>query len=229
MRVPDVSITCENNIPLGRGLGSSSAAAIAGLVAGNEICGRSLSQGDILELAARTEGHSDNVSAALLGGCQIVVRDGSRLLTSRVPVPEELQAVIFVPDVPMPTVQARSLLPLHIPREDAVYNVGRMGLLMKAFATGDFTHLAIATEDKLHQPARQTMFPAMKNIFRAALGAGAVGVFLSGAGSSVLALARDKMMTIGYEMADAAAKSGVEGTIKVTRLTEQGAQVHTSE
>ena len=227
--IPDVAITCENEIPLGRGLGSSSAAAVAGLVAGNELCERPLSQGDILELAARIEGHPDNVSAALLGGCHIVVRDGDRLLTSRVPVPEELQAVVFVPDVPMPTGQARSLLSPHILREDAVYNIGRMGLLVKAFATGDFTHLAIATEDRLHQPARQAIFPAMETIFRAALGAGALGVFLSGAGSSVLALTRDKVMTIGYEMADAAAKSGVGGTVKVTRPTEQGAQVLTSE
>ena len=224
-RVPKVRITCENEIPLYRGLGSSSAAAVAGVLAGNEICDRPLGQDTLLDLAARTEGHPDNVASALLGGCQIVVRDGHRLVTSAVPIPQELRAVVFIPDVQMPTKQARSLLPSKVDRRDAVYNIGRVGLLVRALATGDFTDLAVATEDRLHQPARQTIFPAMKNIFHAALDAGALGVFLSGAGSSVLALTQAKEMTIGYEMADAAARSGVGGTVKVTKPTNQGAHV----
>jgi homoserine kinase len=97
--------------------------------------------------------------------------------------------------------------------------------MVNALATGDLSHLAVATEDRLHQPARQALFPSMKNIFRAALDAGALAVFLSGAGSSVLALANGKEVTIGYEMAEAASKSGVQGTIKITRPTQQGAHV----
>ena len=225
LQVPEVGITCENAIPLARGLGSSSAAAVAGLVAGNEVCGRPMSQEDLLDRAAAVEGHPDNVFPALMGGCQIVVRDGSRLLSSPVPVPPELRAVLFVPEVPMPTGEARSVLPEQVTLQDAVYNIGRVGLLVRAFATGDFTHLAVATQDRLHQPARQAMFPAMKVIFRAAIDAGALGVFLSGAGSSVLALSRGKEMTIGYEMAEAASKAGVGGSVKITRPTEQGAHV----
>ena len=228
-QVPDVSVTCDNQVPLGRGLGSSSAAVVGGLLAGNDLCGQPLSQQELLELAARTEGHPDNASAALLGGCRIVVWDGPRLVASAVPIPDDLRAVVFVPDVAMPTEQARSLLPDRVSRQDAVYNMGRVGLLVAALATGDFTHLAIATEDRLHQPARQTIFPAMTNIFRAANAAGALGVFLSGAGSSVLALTRGREMTIGYEMAEAASKSGVGGSFKITRPTNQGAHVVASE
>ena len=223
--VPDVTIACENRIPLGRGLGSSSAAALGGLVAGNEVCGRPLSQQELLEAAVRKEGHPDNVCPALLGGCQIAVWQGSQLVTSAVPIPDELRAVLFVPDIPMPTQQARSLLSSKVSRQDAVYNIGRAALLVNAFAEGDLAQLAVATEDRLHQPARQALFPAMKNVFRAALNAGALGVFLSGAGSSVLALTKGREMTIGYEMADAAAKSGVGGTFKVTRPTNRGAHV----
>lgn len=223
--VPEVRITCGNEIPLGRGLGSSSAAAAGGLVAGNEICGRPLSTERLLELAARTEGHPDNAAPALLGGCRIVVRQGDRLVTGAVPLPEDLQAVLFVPDVPMPTGQARDVLPAEVTRHDAVYNMGRVALLVAAFATGDLTHLAVATEDRLHQPARQRLFPAMKNIVQAGLAAGALGVFLSGAGSSVLALTRGREMTVGYEMADAGAKSGVGGVVKITRPTGRGAHV----
>ena len=223
--VPRVGLTCENEIPLGRGLGSSSAAAVGGLMAGNEVCGRPLSRHDLMELAADTEGHADNVAPALLGGCQIVVRDADRLVTAEVPVPAELRAVLFVPEQPMPTEQARSILPDTVPRKDAVYNMGRVALLVRALATGDFTHLAAATEDRLHQPARQTIFPAMENIFRAALAAGALGVFLSGAGSTVLALTHGREMSIGYEMAEAASKSGVAGDVRVPRPTEKGAHV----
>ena len=223
--VPEVSLTCHNRIPLGRGLGSSSAAAVAGLVAGNELSGNRLAEGHILELAARTEGHPDNVAPALLGGCQVVVRDGDRLVTAKVPVPDDLTAVVFIPDVPMPTSEARSVLPEQVSRHDAVYNIGRAALLVRAFATGDLTHLAAATDDRLHQPARQSIFPAMKVVFRAALNAGGLAVFLSGAGSSVLALARGREMTIGYEMAEAASKAGVGGTFRVTRPTNEGARV----
>ena len=127
----------------------------------------------------------------------------------------------------MPTEKARKLLPEKVSREDAVYNIGRVALLVRALSTGDLAHLAVATDDRLHQPARETIFPAMGNIFRAAQGAGALAVFLSGAGSSVLALTTDRELTIGYEMADAAAKSGVDGTIKITRPVSQGAHVVT--
>ena len=223
--VPRVSVTCRNEIPLGRGLGSSSAAVVGGLVAGNEICGGDLSQERLMELAAATEGHPDNVAPALLGGCQIVVREDDRLVTASVPVPGDLRAVLFIPDVTMPTEEARKLLPPKVDRQDAVYNMGRVALLVRAFSTGDLTELAVATGDRLHQPARQTIFPAMKNIFRAALGAGALGVFLSGSGSSVLALTSGRELTIGYEMADAAVKSGIDGTVKVTRPTERGAHL----
>lgn len=223
--VPSVRLVCHNAIPLGRGLGSSSAAVIAGLVAGNELCGRALGQERLLELAVRVEGHPDNASPAILGGCCIVVQDGGHLVTAQVPVPEGLSCVLFVPDMPMPTKQARAVLRPQVPRQDAVYNMGRVALLVRAFSTGDLAHLAIATQDRLHQPDRQAIFPAMRNIFRAALDAGALGVWLSGAGSSVLALARGREMTIGYEMADAAVKSGLDGKLLVTRPTSRGAHV----
>ena len=223
--IPEVRLVCRNEIPLGRGLGSSSAALIAGLVAGNEVCGRTLDQTTLLGLAAGIEGHPDNVAPALLGGCQIGVWHEGRLVTSSVPVPDGLSAVIFIPEAEMLTESARGLLEPRVDREDAVYNIGRAAMLVRALSTGDLSTLAIATEDRLHQPARQSIFPAMKNIFRAAMSAGALGVFLSGAGSSVLALAQDKEFTIGYEMADAASRSGVDGTIRVTTPTNQGAVV----
>ena len=223
--VPQVRISCENVIPLGRGLGSSAAAVAGGLIAASKLSGANLSQERILELAAEIEGHPDNAAAAIMGGCRIVVSDGDGFLTQRIAVPAELKAVLFVPDVTMKTDEARGILPPVIDRQDAVFNIGRTALLVNALASGDLSRLDIATEDALHQPARQRLFFPMKNIFRAAMAAGALGVFLSGAGSTILALARDREYTIGYEMADAAMKSGIDGAIKVTKPTPLGVHV----
>ena len=223
--VPEVAILCRNEVPLHRGLGSSSTAVVGGLVAANEMSGRLLSDDRLLELATEIEGHPDNVAAALLGGCRIVVQDQERVVTTEVILPPDLVAVAFVPDFAMPTKDARGLLSPSVSRQDAVYNIGRVAMLVAALASGDLTRLPVATQDRLHQIPRQAVFPAMQNIFWAALDAGAAGVFLSGAGSTVLALATEQEMTIGYEMADAAAKSGVNGSVKVIRPSVRGAHL----
>ena len=222
---PNSRFVCNNGIPLSRGLGSSSAAVVSGLVAGNELSGNHLAQNDLLKLATEIEGHSDNVSAALLGGCQVVVMDDAELITSKVPIPNCLKAVVFIPNTPMPTEEARNVLTPTIDRTNAVFNVGRVALLINAFATGDLTNLTVATQDRLHQPDRSSIFPSMKVIIQAALNAGAHGAFLSGAGSSILALTTEREITIGYEMAEAASKAGVEGIFKVVQLSEKGAHI----
>ena len=222
-KMPAMSLTCHNDIPTTRGLGSSSAALVGGLVAGNELCDSPFSKEELLQIAADTEGHPDNVAPALFGGMQIAVVQDERVISAPVPVPEDLSAVLYVPSTPMPTEEARGLLKSEVSRSDAVFNIGRAALLVRALATGDLEHLDIATDDRLHQPARQTIFFPMKNIIRAALGAGALGAFLSGAGSTVLALATEKEFTIGYEMADAAVKSGLSGEVVITRPTKLGA------
>ena len=221
--MPGMSLTCYNGIPTTRGLGSSSAALVAGLVAGNELCGSPFDKFDLLRIAADVEGHPDNVAPALFGGMQIAVAVEDRVVNASVPVPENLSAVLYVPDSPMPTEEARDLLGSEVPRTDAVFNIGRAALLVRAMMSGDLRHLDIATGDRLHQPARQTIFFPMNNIIRAAMGAGALGAFLSGAGSTVLALATEKEFTIGYEMADAAVKSGLNGDVVITKPTKLGA------
>ena len=224
--VPELRVVCHNDIPTARGLGSSSAALVGGLMAGNALSGGRLSRDDLFRIAAGVEGHPDNAAPALYGGMRIAaLEDGGGVTSAPVPVPDNLSAVLYIPNVPMPTDEARGLLGAEVSRADAVFNIARAALLVRAMATGDLRHLRTATQDRLHQPARQTIFFPMKNIIRAALGAGALGAFLSGAGSTVLALAVEKEFTIGYEMADAAAKSGLDGEIRITKPTEMGAHV----
>ena len=236
--MPVVRIRCENDIPLARGMGSSAAAIAGGLVAANAICSRAFpdrnfTDNDLLEMAATIEGHPDNVAAAVMGGMQLVVvdhtEDGRKLYTVPVSVPPGLRAVVFVPDVRIATEDARAVLPDKIPMVDAVHNMGRVGLLVASMATNHLEYLAIATQDRLHQPYRQPLFPAMKVIFKAALDAGALGVFLSGSGSTILALTQGREMTVAYEMAEAARQACVEGNVRVTQPTVRGAHLSAPE
>lgn len=220
---PHLLVTCHNDIPLRRGLGSSATAVVGGLVSANELLGRPLSQDRLLELATALEGHPDNVAAAIFGGCQIVTQNGG-LVHASVPLPAGLQVVLFIPDFEMPTRDSRTILPHRVSRADAVYNLGRVGLLVAALATGQLEYLRVATEDRLHQPARQALFPAMERLFRAALDAGALGTFLSGSGSTILALCVDGASVVAQSLAAAAAQTGVSGRAVVTRPSPVGAR-----
>lgn len=224
--MPSFSITCHNEIPLARGLGSSSSAIVGGLLGASAMAGHAPPDMELLwKLAVVMEGHPDNVTPALFGGCQIVARDRDDLVRASVPLPGDLQAVLFIPGKSMPTVQARDILPPQVSREDAVYNMGRVALLVNALATGRVKDLRVATQDRLHQPARQQLMPAMGLLFQGALDAGALGVFLSGAGSAVLALTAGEEASVARGMANAAAQAGVQGEVKITRPSAKGAHV----
>ncbi len=223
--IPAVQIRCLNEIPLSRGLGSSAAAIAGGLVAANALCGVKFTSNDLLEMAATIEGHPDNVAASLLGGLQLVITEGQQLYSVPVSVPPGIHAVLFIPEARISTANARSVIPEQVKLSDAVHNVGRAALLVAGLATNHPEYLKLATEDRLHQQYRQPLFPAMKLLFKAALDAGALGVFLSGSGSTVLALTEGREMTVAYEMAEAARQAGVEGNVKITQPTPLGAHV----
>ena len=223
--MPPVRVDCDNEIPLARGLGSSAAAIAGGLAAANALAEGEFSPRELLEMAATIEGHPDNVAAAVMGGLQLVVTQESTLYSVPVSVPTEMHAVVFIPDVRIATADARAVLPQHLSVADAVHNMARVALLVAGMATNHPEYLAVATQDKLHQPYRQPLFPAMKLLMKAANDAGALGAFLSGSGSTVLALTRGREMTVAYEMAEAARQASVEGTVKVTQPTALGAHL----
>ncbi len=225
LEIPPLRLRCHNVIPLSRGMGSSAAAIAGGLVAANHLCGNPYSPSELLEMAATIEGHPDNVAAAVLGGLQLVVSDGPQLYTAPIPVPEEIQTVLFIPEARIATSDARAVLPGEVSVADAVFNMGRVALLVAGMGLDRPEYLDVATQDRLHQPYRQPLFPAIKLIFAAARDAGALGVFLSGSGSTVLALTRGREMTVAYEMFEAARLTGVPGKVEITRPTAGGAHV----
>jgi homoserine kinase len=223
--MPPLRLRCHNQIPLKRGLGSSAAAIAGGLVAANAWCSHTFTSNDLLEMAATIEGHLDNVSAAVLGGLQLVVMDHQQLYAAPVNVPPALHAVLFVPEFRIATIDARKVLPEKVNVADAVYNIGRTALLVSGLGTNHLEYLGVATQDCLHQPYRQALFPAMEVIFTAARAAGALGVFLSGSGPTIMALTQGREMTVAYEMAEAARQAGVEGKVQITQPAIQGAHV----
>ena len=221
--VPNLFISCKNDISLARGLGSSAAAAVSGLLAANLLLGEPLPLEELLQLGTPLEGHADNIAAALFGGCQLVTMDNGRVIHAPIPLPPELKAVLFIPDFEMPTQESRSILTPEVSRSDAVYNLGRVGLLVAALVTNRLDYLRLATQDRLHQPARQALFPAMESLLEAAIEVGALGAFLSGGGSTIVALTRGEGQAIEEAMMSAARRAGVEGRTRVSRLSQKGA------
>jgi homoserine kinase len=222
--VQDFQVRATNNVPRSRGLGSSATAIACGLLIANRCLGEPLSSSELLDLATRVEGHPDNVVPCLLGGIQVATTgEDGRVVHAAVSVPAPLQAVVFVPEQHILTTDARALLPASVSLPDALFNVARASLLVAALSSGNFSLLREATRDRLHQPYRQTLFPAGSTLFDAAMDAGALAVYTSGAGPSVLALVD------GDHAADsiAAAFAALELPGETLRLglTRQGAHV----
>jgi len=186
--VPGIRLHCHNSIPHSRGLGSSSAAIVGGIcLARGLVAGGSLLMDDdaVFALAARMEGHPDNVAPAFYGGFTIARCDGDRFSAVSVAVDPRVRVVVFVPSEPVPTAVARGLLPATVPHADAAANAGRAALLVVALG-GRPELLHAATEDYLHQRYREPAMPESLELVRRLRASGAAAV-VSGAGPTVLA------------------------------------------
>jgi len=204
-------LRCVNRIPLSRGLGSSAAAWVGGLVAANALLGEPLDRDALLTAAARAEGHPDNVAAALLGGLTVSCADGARVTAVSLPVPREVAWVVLLPEAESSTREARAVLPDSVPRADAVFNVQRVSLLLAALGAGRLDLLGLAMQDRLHQPYRQRLFPWMEAVAAAGRRAGALGCVLSGAGPSMLAAVRGGGDAVARAMERALREAGLAG------------------
>ena len=216
-------LACVNRIPTSRGLGSSAAAWVGGLVAGNALLGSPLSRNALLGLAARAEGHPDNVAAAIFGGLTVSCGTPEGVTAVTLPVAGTLSWVVLVPEVTSATAEARALLPRSVPREDAVFNVQRVALLLASLQAARPAALSVALEDRLHQPYRLKLFPWMPAVATAARAAGALGCVLSGAGPSLLAVVAGEGGAVGRAMEDALSRAGVRGNARTLDVDAAGA------
>ena len=178
-----------NNIPMARGLGSSSACIVAGLVGANTLLGNPLTTDDLVDLAAQIEGHPDNTAPALLGGIVTAVFDGRKVHWVKQEVFTKLKFAALIPDFELKTEKARACLPKEVSHKDAVYNLSRAALFSVSLLTGKFENLRTAVHDKLHQPYRMELIPNCREVFDIAYTHGAYGVFISGAGPTIMAIA----------------------------------------
>ena len=219
-----LQISQTNNIPVGSGLGSSSAAIISGILGANALVNGQLTQSDVLALATEMEGHPDNVTPALYGGLTLTICDGDQLYVEQIVIPP-FQVVLVLPDFDLPTAQSRAALPKQVDRHDAIFNIGRMGLLIHALTDGDHTKLRLAMQDKLHQPYRFALIPGSEEVIKAAYCEGATAVALSGAGPSLIAFAPYNLQAISQAMVQAFTRAGLQSRTWVLHANPQGAMV----
>ncbi len=184
---PELEISMYSDIPLTRGLGSSASAIIGALKAANALIGSPLSDDELFQMATGMEDHPDNVGASMFGGIVVAAWDGSRAEHIRIEPHERLEILVAIPEFPLSTEKARSLLPKQVPMKDAVFNVSRSSLLVAALCTGNLAMMRHAMKDALHQPYRSSLVPGMGKILQEADKHGALGVALSGAGPTLLA------------------------------------------
>jgi homoserine kinase len=219
-------IAMTNQIPLSRGLGSSAAATVAGLLAGAELGGLLLTPDHALALATELEGHPDNAAAALLGGFTIAAH-GEAPTAVRFDAPRDLRAVLFIPDLRLSTRAMRAALPETVPLVDAVANLQRVALGVAGLASGSPDFLRHLTVDRLHEPYRAAVYPQLPHLVAAARDAGALGACLSGAGSTVIAFVDSLRLITRLEGAFRAASAELDlpGRVELVAFRNDGARI----
>ena len=185
-----MKIIQESPIPMARGLGSSSACIVAGILGANALLGDPFSKEDAVNFATSIEGHPDNVAPAILGGFVVSAYDVGHVYSLRKDIAPRVTFAAFIPDFELLTETARAALPKEVPHRDAVYNLSRAALLATAFCTEQYEMLPVATKDMLHQPYRLPLIENGEKVFELAKSCGALGTFISGAGPTILAVVR---------------------------------------
>jgi homoserine kinase len=223
-----LSVTSE--IPLARGLGSSSSAIIAGISVYEALAGERLSDEEIFGYALRFEGHGDNLAPSLLGGlvvaCVVERDDGPSLVTVRRAWPDDVKIVLAVPDYEMNTAEMRRALPQQVTLADAVFNVQRAALLQAAISERRFELLSEALRDRLHQPHRAPYGPGLGEVLElnneTRQHPGLLGVAISGAGSTVVAFANNRFAEIADLLATRLARAGVQARTFALAVDNRG-------
>ena len=220
-------VTMRNRIPLTRGLGSSAAATVAGIVAADALAEGGLEPAEMLRIATAIEGHPDNVAAALLGGFVVSAAMDGKVEALRFDVPRDLRCVLYVPELRLATETMRQALPETVPFADAVANLGRVALGVAGMAGRRTDLLRFLTVDRLHEPYRAEVYPQLPRLIDAAREAGALGACLSGSGSAIIAFTNTVSAVARIEAAFSAvaADTDLPGRATVVSPRNAGAKI----
>ena len=224
----ELKINIQSQIPITRGLGSSAAVIVGGLIAANKLLGSPADETALLSIATEVEGHPDNVAPAILGGFVLSSQeDDGSIVYRKLPWPQEWDITVCIPDFELSTNIARSVLPQTVPMQDAVYNAKHLAMLVEAVNTKDEKLMKIALQDKLHQPSRDKLVPGMKDIMEAFKHEdGILGCVLSGAGPSMLVISHkydlDKIKSIVREIWE---PQSIKVDIRTLKVEQKGAEI----
>ena len=222
--IPSVALTFENNIPPSRGLGSSSAAIVGGLVAANALAGSPYSKYKLLQIANALEGHPDNVTPALYGGVTLSIPTEGGMIPRVLSQTPNFKAVVVIPNTLLNTAKARGILPPDVSRKDAVFNISHAGLLIEAFIREEYSLLKEGMRDLLHQNQRAVLIPGMLETLEAAFQAGAYGAALSGSGPTLIALIpQNSKIAVSREMLNVMEQHGSNPQALVLDIDSCGA------
>ena len=226
--LPDsIKLVCTNRIPLGSGLGSSSAAAVAGLLAASAILEVPLSSIELIEIATEIEGHPDNVAPCILGGLTASTLENGKVLTRKIEI-GQFDLVLVHPFFQFPTSVARSVIPSSVPHHDAVFNVSHAIFTVEALHSGDAGLLKSAMQDRLHQPYRIHLIPGAEEAITSSISAGALTTVLSGAGPSLLSFSpsSSNSQAIANAMKHAFQNNGLESEVYFPSISPFGASIN---
>ena len=227
---PAIQIEISMQVPLARGLGSSATAIVGGLIGANEIAGKALELNQLRDLAIIIEGHPDNVVPAMLGNCQLSIKNKQGdWSVCQLPWHKELISVVAIPDFELSTEEARKVIPPQISYADAIFNISRLGLLIRGFETAREDWLKVGMDDKLHQPYRKSLIHGYEPVKSAALRAGAYGTVISGAGPTLLSLTNsERAGSVVSAMAEAWETQGIQADVRVLSIDKRGTEIERS-
>ncbi len=214
----------ENNIPTSRGLGSSSTAIVGGIMAYQAISQKNLTIEDALRVAYRFEPHFDNILPAMVGGFVICANREGTVHYVKLPFPADLKLVFAIPEFELSTEEARKVIKKDISLQDAINNIQRSNLFLASLVTGMYPLLKESVEDRLHQPYRSKLIPAYHEVLEAGYGAGALAVFLSGAGPTIGSICLEEPKRVAQAMVEAFKGSGIEAKALVLEPDEDGSR-----
>ena len=218
-------IEVKGDVPTTGGLGSSVTVRLGIIYALNELNGRPLSDTGILDVATELEHHPDNAAPALFGGFVVSGTIDGTIRYRRFSVPGSLKFVVCCPEFEVATEKARALLPRQVPLRDAVENLQRVALITSIFATGDYSLLRGLFEDKLHQPYRKKLIPALDDVIAAGVEAGALAGWLSGSGSAILCLTEQKEKSVAEAMSGVFARQRIRCDTQILTADNDGTRV----